>query len=82
MLVQHRVVFSIGSNLGDRMDNIQEAVDALFDAPGLNFVAFSPVYETAPTRRPARPSPSRATSSTWCWWPTRGCHRRTCSNAS
>lgn len=48
MLVLHRVVLSIGSNLGDRLDNLQEAIDALFDAPGLTFVALSPVYETAP----------------------------------
>lgn len=48
MLVQHRTVLSLGSNLGDRMDNLQEAIDALFDAPGLNFVALSPVYETKP----------------------------------
>ena len=82
MLVQHRVVFSIGSNLGDRLDNIQEAVDALFDAPGLDFVAISPVYETAPYAPPGRPSPSRATSSTSCWWPTPGSRRRTSSNAS
>src|SRR5581483_1033067 len=48
MLVQHRTVLSLGSNLGDRMENLQEAIDALFDAPGLTFVAISPVYETAP----------------------------------
>lgn len=48
MLVAHRTVLSLGSNLGDRLDNLQEAVDALFDAPGLTFVALSPVYETAP----------------------------------
>lgn len=48
MLVQHRVVLSLGSNLGDRLDNLQEAIDTLFDAPGLSFVALSPVYETAP----------------------------------
>jgi 2-amino-4-hydroxy-6-hydroxymethyldihydropteridine diphosphokinase len=43
-----RTVLSLGSNLGDRMDNLQEAIDALFDAPELTFVALSPVYETAP----------------------------------
>jgi 2-amino-4-hydroxy-6-hydroxymethyldihydropteridine diphosphokinase len=48
MLVQHRIVLSLGSNLGDRLDNLQDAIDALFDAPGLTFVAMSPVYETAP----------------------------------
>ncbi|MBA9001504.1 2-amino-4-hydroxy-6-hydroxymethyldihydropteridine diphosphokinase [Thermomonospora cellulosilytica] len=48
MLVQQRVVLSLGSNLGDRLENLQEAIDALFDAPGLDFVALSPVYETVP----------------------------------
>jgi 2-amino-4-hydroxy-6-hydroxymethyldihydropteridine diphosphokinase len=48
MLVQHRAVLSLGSNLGDRLENLQGAVDTLFDAPGLTFVALSPVYETAP----------------------------------
>jgi 2-amino-4-hydroxy-6-hydroxymethyldihydropteridine diphosphokinase len=48
MLVQHRAVLSLGSNLGDRLENLQDAVDTLFDAPGLTFVALSPVYETAP----------------------------------
>jgi 2-amino-4-hydroxy-6-hydroxymethyldihydropteridine diphosphokinase len=48
MLLEHRTVLSLGSNLGDRLDNLQEAIDALFDAPGLTFVALSPVYETAP----------------------------------
>lgn len=48
MVVQQRVVLSLGSNLGDRLENLQEAIDTLFDAPGLEFVALSPVYETAP----------------------------------
>jgi 2-amino-4-hydroxy-6-hydroxymethyldihydropteridine diphosphokinase len=48
MLVQQRAVLSLGSNLGDRQDNLQDAVDTLFDAPGLDFVALSPVYETVP----------------------------------
>jgi 2-amino-4-hydroxy-6-hydroxymethyldihydropteridine diphosphokinase len=48
MMVPYRAVLSLGSNLGDRLDNLQDAVDTLFDAPGLEFVALSPVYETAP----------------------------------
>ncbi|MDX6741820.1 2-amino-4-hydroxy-6-hydroxymethyldihydropteridine diphosphokinase [Actinocorallia sp. A-T 12471] len=48
MLSDHRVVLSLGSNLGDRLDNLQEAVDALFDAPGLTLRGLSRVYETAP----------------------------------
>jgi 2-amino-4-hydroxy-6-hydroxymethyldihydropteridine diphosphokinase len=55
MLVKHRTVLSLGSNLGDRIDNLQEAIDALFDAPGLDFVALSPVYETAPVGGPDQP---------------------------
>jgi 2-amino-4-hydroxy-6-hydroxymethyldihydropteridine diphosphokinase len=43
-----RVVLALGSNLGDRLETLQGAVDALFDAPGVDFVAVSPVYETAP----------------------------------
>ncbi|MEO3785582.1 2-amino-4-hydroxy-6-hydroxymethyldihydropteridine diphosphokinase [Actinocorallia sp. B10E7] len=48
MLIEHRVVLSLGSNLGDRLENLQDALDALFDAPGLTLVALSRVYETAP----------------------------------
>jgi 2-amino-4-hydroxy-6-hydroxymethyldihydropteridine diphosphokinase len=51
----NRAVLSLGSNLGDRLDNLQRAVDTLFEAPGLEFVALSPVYETAPVGGPAQP---------------------------
>ncbi|HKB30391.1 MAG TPA: 2-amino-4-hydroxy-6-hydroxymethyldihydropteridine diphosphokinase [Streptosporangiaceae bacterium] len=47
-----RVVLSLGSNLGDRARNLQGAVDALFDAPDVSFVAVSPVYETEPVGGP------------------------------
>lgn len=50
-----RIVLALGSNLGDRLRNLQGAVDALFDAPGLTFVAVSPVYETEPVGGPAQP---------------------------
>lgn len=49
---RRRTVLSLGSNLGDRLDNLQGAIDALFDAPGLDFVAISPVYETKPVGGP------------------------------
>ncbi len=48
----HRVVIALGSNLGDRLDNLQGGLDALFDGPGLEFVAVSPVFETAPVGGP------------------------------
>ncbi|WP_433498477.1 2-amino-4-hydroxy-6-hydroxymethyldihydropteridine diphosphokinase [Sphaerimonospora sp. CA-214678] len=47
-----RVVLSLGSNLGRRIDYLQGALDVLFDAPGLTFVAVSPVYETDPVGGP------------------------------
>jgi 2-amino-4-hydroxy-6-hydroxymethyldihydropteridine diphosphokinase len=50
-----RVVLALGSNLGDRLETLQGAVDALFDAPGVDFVAVSPVYETAPVGGPEQP---------------------------
>lgn len=50
--VKRRTVLSLGSNVGDRLDNLQEAIDALFDAPGLDFIALSPVYETKPVGGP------------------------------
>lgn len=52
---RRRVVLALGSNLGDRLENLQGAVDALSDAPGFGFVAVSPVYETAPVGGPEQP---------------------------
>ncbi|MFC5822989.1 2-amino-4-hydroxy-6-hydroxymethyldihydropteridine diphosphokinase [Nonomuraea insulae] len=47
-----KVVLSLGSNLGHRFQTLQGAVDTLFDAPGLDFVKASPVYETDPVGGP------------------------------
>jgi 2-amino-4-hydroxy-6-hydroxymethyldihydropteridine diphosphokinase len=49
------VVLALGSNLGDRLANLQAGVDALCARPGLSNVAISPVYETAPVGGPAQP---------------------------
>ncbi|MEU2734630.1 2-amino-4-hydroxy-6-hydroxymethyldihydropteridine diphosphokinase [Streptomyces sp. NPDC007095] len=43
-----RAVLSLGSNLGNRLETLQGAVDALEDTPGLRVKAVSPVYETEP----------------------------------
>ncbi|MER6556806.1 2-amino-4-hydroxy-6-hydroxymethyldihydropteridine diphosphokinase [Streptomyces sp. NPDC001027] len=43
-----RAVLSLGSNLGNRLETLQGAVDALEDTPGVRIKAVSPVYETAP----------------------------------
>jgi len=41
-----KVVYSLGSNLGDRLGNLQGAVDALRDTPDVIVVDVSGVYET------------------------------------
>ncbi|GLF96069.1 2-amino-4-hydroxy-6-hydroxymethyldihydropteridine diphosphokinase [Streptomyces yaizuensis] len=41
-------VLSLGSNLGNRLETIQGAVDALEDTPGVRVKGVSPVYETDP----------------------------------
>jgi 2-amino-4-hydroxy-6-hydroxymethyldihydropteridine diphosphokinase len=47
-----QLVVSLGSNLGDRFDNLQGAVRALADTPELWVTDVSPVYETAPVDSP------------------------------
>jgi 2-amino-4-hydroxy-6-hydroxymethyldihydropteridine diphosphokinase len=49
------VVLALGSNLGDRLANLQGGVDALCAEPGLEDVAVSPVYETVPVGGPRQP---------------------------
>ncbi|MFE9449114.1 2-amino-4-hydroxy-6-hydroxymethyldihydropteridine diphosphokinase [Streptomyces sp. NPDC006739] len=41
-------VISLGSNLGNRLETLQGAVDALEDTPGVRVKGVSPVYETEP----------------------------------
>ncbi len=43
-----KVVYSVGSNLGDRLGNLQGAVDAISDTPDVIVVDVSSVYETDP----------------------------------
>jgi 2-amino-4-hydroxy-6-hydroxymethyldihydropteridine diphosphokinase len=47
-----RCVLSIGSNLGERLNNLQGAVSSLADTPEVWVTAVSPVYETAPVGAP------------------------------
>ena len=47
-----KVVFSLGSNLGDRLSNLQGAVDAIRDTPDVVLVDVSSVYETEPVGGP------------------------------
>jgi 2-amino-4-hydroxy-6-hydroxymethyldihydropteridine diphosphokinase len=48
-----RAVLALGSNLGERMDNLQGAVRALADTPEVWVTGVSPVYETDPVDAPA-----------------------------
>jgi 2-amino-4-hydroxy-6-hydroxymethyldihydropteridine diphosphokinase len=45
----------LGSNLGDRLTNLQAAVDALQGEPGLHVTASSRVWETVPVGGPPQP---------------------------
>ncbi len=47
-----RAVLSMGSNLGDRVFNLQGAIDALEDTPEVWLTGVSPVYETEPVDAP------------------------------
>jgi 2-amino-4-hydroxy-6-hydroxymethyldihydropteridine diphosphokinase len=50
--VTARAYLGIGSNLGDRLAYLQLAVDELGRRPGVDLVAVSRVYETAPVGGP------------------------------
>src|ERR1700719_4321403 len=63
------VVIGLGSTLGDRLHNLQGALDALFDTSGLVFVAVSPVYETAPVGGPVQPDYLNAVVLAESWLP-------------
>ena len=47
-----RCVLAIGSNLGERLNNLQGAVSSLLDTPEVWVTAVSPVYETEPIGAP------------------------------
>lgn len=48
-----KVVYSVGSNVGDRLSNLQGAIDALSDTPDIILVDVSSVYETEAVGGPA-----------------------------
>ncbi|GGT12517.1 2-amino-4-hydroxy-6-hydroxymethyldihydropteridine diphosphokinase [Streptomyces griseoviridis] len=43
-----RAVIALGANLGNRLETLQGAIDALEDTPGIRVKGVSPVYETEP----------------------------------
>lgn len=52
MTGQREIVIALGSNVGDRLANLQGGVDYLVAAPGLRATAVSAVFETAPVGGP------------------------------
>jgi 2-amino-4-hydroxy-6-hydroxymethyldihydropteridine diphosphokinase len=51
-----RVFIALGSNLGDRAGWLRQAREKLFDAPTVQFVAASSVYETEPVGKTEQPA--------------------------
>ncbi len=66
------VVLALGSNLGDRLANLQAAVDALCAEPGIDGTAVSPVYETAAVGGPDQPDYLNAVLVAVTWLSARG----------
>ena|SRR3989338_56751 len=57
-MLQKQVVLcyiGIGSNLGDRQKNIEDAVRRLKETDGINVRKISPIYETDPVDGPKQP---------------------------
>lgn len=51
-----RAILALGSNLGNRLETLQKAVNLLADSTtGITGVTVSPVYETAPVGGPKQP---------------------------
>ena len=55
MTATRSVVLALGSNLGDRREILQEAVDAIARIEGVRVEKVSPVYETLPVGGPPQP---------------------------
>jgi 2-amino-4-hydroxy-6-hydroxymethyldihydropteridine diphosphokinase len=55
MSEERAAVLALGSNLGDRRDILQGAVDAIEGIDQVRVTAASPVYETAPVGGPQQP---------------------------
>jgi 2-amino-4-hydroxy-6-hydroxymethyldihydropteridine diphosphokinase len=52
MAETRRIVFGLGSNLGDRSELLARAVACLRETPSLRVIAVAPAYETAPVGGP------------------------------
>src|SRR6266851_4896708 len=58
-----KVFLSVGSNMGDRVALLREAVVRLRSLPEVEFLDASPLYWTEPWER--RPGQSRLSQETW-----------------
>lgn len=47
-----RAVLGLGSNVGDRLELLQSALDTLDDTPGIDVAVVSPAYDTVPVGGP------------------------------
>jgi 2-amino-4-hydroxy-6-hydroxymethyldihydropteridine diphosphokinase len=54
-VARREIVLALGSNLGDRLANLQAAIDALSASSGITAVAVSGVFETSPLGGPDQP---------------------------
>jgi 2-amino-4-hydroxy-6-hydroxymethyldihydropteridine diphosphokinase len=54
-MTARQIVLALGSNMGDRLANLQLAVDVLAADPGIEAVAVSRVFETSPVGGPDQP---------------------------
>jgi 2-amino-4-hydroxy-6-hydroxymethyldihydropteridine diphosphokinase len=52
-----RCLIALGSNLGDRLENLRAGISGLSDAASIDVVALSPLYETAPVGGPENQGP-------------------------
>jgi 2-amino-4-hydroxy-6-hydroxymethyldihydropteridine diphosphokinase len=52
-----RCLIALGSNLGDRLDNLHAGLAGIDAADGIDVVAVSPIYETAPVGGPEHQGP-------------------------
>jgi 2-amino-4-hydroxy-6-hydroxymethyldihydropteridine diphosphokinase len=50
----HRVVYALGSNVGDRLEHLRSVVAAAARVPELHSLVCSPVYETEPVGGPVQ----------------------------
>jgi len=55
MSTERPVVLSLGSNLGDRLANLQAGIDLLVAGPGVAATAVSAVFEASPVGGPEQP---------------------------